>query len=261
MSHAADGADLPFSLIQFYATAPYPCGYLPDRRARSRVAAPPHLIDEAIYSRLVQAGFRRGGQFIYRPCCDGCEACVPVRLPVERLVPTRSQRRALKTLETLVARPAPLLFDEAHYALYRRYLRVRHPGGGMDGDSREQYARFVLDSPVDSRLCEFWDEDTLRMVCLVDLLDDGLSSIYTFYDPDLPHLSLGTACILWQAALCRSLGLPYLYLGYWIAASPKMAYKTNFHPIEAYLDGLWRELSGKEIAAAQETVRRAANTA
>jgi arginine-tRNA-protein transferase len=251
------------TLLQFYATSPYPCSYLPGRIARSQVASPPYLIGDSLYSLLVQSGFRRGGQFVYRPFCDNCTACVPVRLPAGRLAPSRSQRRALKSLDALEAQAVPLAFDEAHYTLYRRYLAARHPGGGMDGDNRAQYARFVLESPIDSLLYEFRDKaaGALRMVCLIDPLSDGLSSVYTFYDPDMPHLSLGTACILWQAALCRSLGLPYLYLGYWIAASPKMAYKSNFRPIEAYLGGLWRELSAKEIDAALEAAKRAANTA
>jgi arginine-tRNA-protein transferase len=238
MAHPDDAA-LPFSLLQFYATSPYPCSYLPDRLARSRVATPAHLIDAEIYSSLVRAGFRRSGIFTYRPHCDACQACVPVRLPVASLAPTRTQRRAMKRHVNLQVRELPLRFIKEHYALYNRYQQARHPGGGMDDDSREQYAQFLLQSRVDTRLLEFSDEAGVRMVSLIDVLDDGLSSVYTFYDPDMPGSSFGTYNILWQAAQCKALGLPYLYLGYWIAESRKMAYKSAFRPIEGLIDGQW----------------------
>ncbi len=237
-----DDAALPFSLLQFYATSPYPCSYLADRQARSQVATPAHLIDAEIYSSLVRAGFRRSGIFTYRPHCDSCRACVPVRLPVAELQPNRSQRRALKKHQHLVARELPLTFDDAHYALYVRYQNARHPGGGMDDDSHEQYAQFLLQSRVDTRLVEFSENDVVRMVSLIDVLDDGLSSVYTFYDPDIPGASFGAYNILWQAAQCNTLQLPYLYLGYWIAESPKMAYKSNYRPIEGLIDGHWGPL-------------------
>lgn len=235
-------AALPFSLLQFYATSPYPCSYLPGREARSQVATPAHLIDAEIYGSLVRAGFRRSGIFTYRPHCDKCRACTPVRLPVLDLKPSRSQRRALKRHSNLRARELPLVFLETHYALYQRYQQARHPGGGMDEDSHDQYAQFLLQSRVDTRLIEFSDDQAVRMVSVIDVLDDGLSSVYTFYEPDLPGTSFGVYNILWQAAQCVALGLPYLYLGYWIAESPKMAYKIDFRPIEGYVIGQWAAL-------------------
>ena len=244
MSRVND-SELPFSLLQYYATAPYTCSYLSGEIARSQVATPPHLITGELYGELVRAGFRRSGVFTYRPHCDNCQACVPVRLPVARFRANRSQRRSLKAHDSLQARELSLDFLYRHFDLYRRYQTARHAGGGMDQDSDQQYSHFLLQSRVDTRLIEFTDpraNDALRMVSIIDVLDDGLSSVYTFYDPDIPGASFGTYNVLWQIAQCVANQLPHLYLGYWIGNSPKMAYKANFHPIEGLYDGEWRDL-------------------
>ncbi len=236
-------SDLPFSLLQFYSTAAYGCSYLPGERAISQVATPAHLINSEVYGELVRCGFRRSGLFTYRPNCEQCRACVPVRLAVERFTPNRTQRRCRKTHAGLVARELPLLYFDAHYQLYQRYQAARHAGGGMDQDNHEQYAHFLLQSRVDTRLVEFSEDGVLRMVSIIDVLSDGLSSVYTFYDPDVAGASFGTYNILWQIDQCLANGLPRLYLGYWIRASHKMTYKANFRPIEGLIDGQWREFS------------------
>lgn len=238
-------SDLPFSLLQFYSTAPYACSYLTGEKARSQVATPTHLINAEVYGELVRAGFRRSGVFTYRPYCDDCRECIPVRLPVERFVPNRSQRRSHHAHSTLQARELPLGFFEEHYQLYLRYQTARHAGGGMDQDSHEQYSHFLLQSRVDTRLVEFTDpaaNGTLRMVSIVDVLNDGLSSVYTFYDPDIAGASFGTYNVLWQISQCVANQLPHLYLGYWISKSRKMAYKSNFHPIQGLFQGEWKNL-------------------
>lgn len=223
--------------IQFYPTSTYRCSYLPEQQARSLVAAPAHHINDSNYSTLIDLGFRRSGTITYKPYCDQCQACTPIRVDTQQFKPSRNHRRTLRQFQHLNVIHKPLVWSEEHYALYREYQAVRHSGSDMDNDDKTQYIEFLLSSSIDSHLVEFREGNQLKMVALIDKLKHGLSAVYTFFDP---HTSgLGTYGILWQINYCKEIELPWLYLGYWIEKSPKMAYKTRFSPYQLLLDNKW----------------------
>lgn len=234
--------ELPLQRLQFYVTTPYPCGYLDGRRAQSLIAAPHQMIDTAVYSELVQIGFRRSGRYTYRPHCENCDACIPVRVPVAEFRPSRSQRRTWARYASLEPKVMELEFSEEHFVLYNAYQQARHSGGGMDDEDPDQYRNFLLQSGVDSVLVEYRENRRLRMVSLVDRLAEGLSAVYTFYDASETGASFGTYGVLWLIEWCRSQRLPYLFLGYYIQHCRKMSYKANFRPIECLTGGEWQRL-------------------
>lgn len=240
--------ELPLTTLQFYATAPYPCSYLPGKIARSQVATPSHLIHADLYGELVNAGFRRSGLYTYRPYCDECRACIATRIPVAQFQANRSQRRSWKKHQGLEIRVLNLGYQEEHYELYQQYQMTRHADDDVDRDDQDQYMQFLLQSRVNSRIVEFRDgpQDThpgkLRMVSMIDILEQGISSVYTFFDTTNPSASYGTYSILWQIRQALELELPYLYLGYYIENSEKMSYKAKFQPIEGLIDDHWQAI-------------------
>lgn len=227
--------------LNFYQDQPHACSYLEDRRARNIYPDPRKPIDKTVYSYLIEHGFRRSGDHIYRPFCPGCEACVPVRINLAEFKPNRSQRRCLQRNRDIQIKVKPAEFNHAHFELYCRYLAGRHPGGGMDNPSADSYVNFLTSSWCDTAFIEFWLQQKLVAVAVTDFIIDGASAFYTFFDPDMPKRSLGTFAILKQIELARNYDLSWLYLGYWIEESPKMRYKTHFSALEAYRAS-WRKL-------------------
>lgn len=246
----------PLQRLQFYVTTGYSCGYLPNKMAQSLIAAPQHLVTADIYSGLIQQGFRRSGKFAYRPHCEHCRECIPVRIILDEFSPNRTQKRVFKQHQHLTTHILQVSYHDEHFTLYAAYQRARHNEGIKSSDAAEsddevneteieQYQNFLCQSNVESVMVEFRDQDRLVMVSVVDIVRDGISAVYTFYDAEgtkantQKRPSYGTYNILWQAEWAKSLNLPYLYLGYWIKDSAKMAYKQNFKPLQQLIDGEW----------------------
>ena len=225
-----------------------PCGYLPRRLSRSAFVAPQTAIDAPLYSALIANGFRRSGDYAYRPACASCKACVPVRVSTALFTPNRAQRRALKRNSDLTIELRSTLDDE-HFALYRRYLLARHPFGGMDADDSKAFHEFLGSSWGATEFWCFREAGVLRMVAVVDRLPLSLSAVYTFFDPDQTSRSLGTYAVLQQLAAARAAGLPHLYLGYWVAGSATMDYKRQFAPLEQFDGVRWQPLQPSDAAA------------
>ena len=228
--------------LLLYATPAHDCSYLPGTDATTLFVDPEYPKDPGVYTLLSRNGFRRSGEHVYRPNCQSCAACVPVRVPTADFTPRRSQRRVLRDNRDLRVVPMEGRFCEEHFLLYSRYLGARHAHGGMDNPTRKQYRDFLLSSWSDTMLYEFRLGGHLLAVAVADRLVDGLSAVYSFFDPGFSWRGIGNYCILWQIEETRRLGLDWLYLGYWIAESPKMLYKQDFLPQERFLDGRWHLL-------------------
>lgn len=227
----------------YFSTDLAPCPYLDNRLERRLVVPLEEKTTVDGYDRLVMAGFRRSQNYAYRPTCPGCNACVPIRIPVDQFVMTRSWRRTLRQNADLVAIEKPSKATEEQFTLFDRYLTSRHADGGMANMGWNEYRAMVEDSPQNSQVVEWRHEDeTLAGVSLTDRFKSGLSGVYKFFDPDLAKRSLGTMIILWHVQRAAELGLPYVYLGYWIAGSPKMDYKARFRPLEHFTSLGWQPM-------------------
>lgn len=215
------------------------CSYLPGRLSRLAFVAPAASMDRALYSALADKGFRRSGDMVYRPYCAGCHACIPVRVPVERFRPNRAQSRVLRRNEDLAVIVQPAAFSEEHYLLFRGYLDSRHGESDMTASTREQYMDFLSSDWAHTSFVEFRDRGRLAAIAVVDHLRQGLSAVYTFFDPAQHARSPGTNAVLWQIAEARRLNLEWLYLGFWVGACRKMTYKEQFRPLQAFVDDGW----------------------
>ena len=235
----------------FYTTAPLPCPYLPGRTERKVVTEITGPEAEALHDRLSRAGFRRSHNIAYAPVCPACNACVPIRIPVETFAPDRTQRRIARANATTRGYDLPARATAEQFQLFQRYQRERHGDGDMATMSFYDYRAMVEDTPIETFIVEFRDpDDRLLGACLTDRLSDGLSAVYSFFLPELERRSLGTYTILWLIERARELGLPYVYLGYWVPESRKMAYKARFRPAEVLAGGVWRTLTEADAVTA-----------
>lgn len=232
--------------VQLFLSSENSCSYLPDRESRSLIVDPQLPLDSAIYGQLLALGFRRSGDYVYSPHCVECDACIPVRIPVEQFTPNRSQRRTWQKNRDVTVVRGITRFTSEHYSLYKRYLSSRHGGGEMEKSSKTDSEAFLLASWCDTELLEFRLDQQLVAVAVTDLVPEGLSSVYTFFHPGMPERSLGVYAILQQISTARNCGHSWLYLGYYISECTKMAYKTNYRPIELRLDNTWRLLGKKD---------------
>ena len=229
--------------MAFYLSALQHCPYLPDQEELLVLSDPREKIGGMEYDQLLQKGFRRNGPVAYRPMCPQCDACISVRIPVADFQPSRSQRRTwARNRDVRLCEQNPR-WVAAHARLFASYQRWRHPGGGMDEQADRLYREMIVETGgVDARLLVFEQDGRPLVVALVDVLRSGVSAVYTFYTPDLPQHGLGIFTILSQIEWTREQGLPYLYLGYWVANSRKMDYKKHFRPLEGFVAGDWRLL-------------------
>ncbi|MEL0027612.1 MAG: arginyltransferase [Perlucidibaca sp.] len=227
------------SRIKFFTTAAHACSYLDNRQAITLFADPESDMTAALYSELSDLGFRRSGNYVYRPQCQGCRACISVRVPVGLFTPKRNQKRCWKSNHDIEVSQVAPEWNEEHYALYARYIGERHRDGDMYPPTPRQYREFLTSDWASTVFVEFRAAGRLLALAVTDELQDGLSAVYTFYDTRESWRSLGTYAILWQIAETRRRGLPYLFLGYWVRHAERMRYKTQFRPLELLIEGEW----------------------
>jgi arginine-tRNA-protein transferase len=230
---------------------------LPGRTERKIVTELSGTEAEALHERLSRAGFRRSHNIAYAPVCPGCQACVPIRVVSEDFAPDRTQRRILRANADLTVSEMPARATAEQFTLFQRYQKTRHADGDMAAMGYYDYRAMIEDTPISTGLLEFRDaQDRLLGACLTDWLADGLSAVYSFFDTDQDKRSLGTFAVLWLIGRARSLGLPYVYLGYWVPESRKMAYKARFRPSEILMSGAWHRLNDDASVPTQRELVR-----
>jgi arginine-tRNA-protein transferase len=233
----------------FYTTAPLPCPYLDGRLERKLVTELSGADAEGLHDRLSRAGFRRSHNIAYAPVCTGCQACIPIRVNARAFAPNRTQRRIAAMNAAVEGFEVPPRATTEQFALFQRYQAARHAEGDMAAMGFYDYRAMVEDTPIETSVFEFRDpDDALIAACLTDRLSDGLSAVYSFFEPGLARRSLGTWMVLWLVRRALALELPHVYLGYWVPESRKMAYKAAFRPVEILWGGQWRPLAEAEVA-------------
>lgn len=227
--------------LRCYITIDFDCSYLPPRLARNLLVDPAVPLNTPLFDVLLNHGFRRSGGHVYRPHCDGCQECIPVRVASQRFRPNRKQLRCLRRNQDLTQHPAPAEFNAEHFELYRRYLAQRHVDSSMNNPTQEDYLKFLTCPGIETLFHEFRLGKQLVAVAVTDYVPSGLSAIYSFFEPALSQRSLGSYTIMWQLQEALRRKLPYVYLGYWIKDCRKMAYKNQFLPLEIFRHGLWQD--------------------
>ncbi len=225
--------------LRFLIAPEHECSYLPAQRATTLFVDPQVELDNEVYGVLADLGFRRSGEHVYRPHCADCKSCISVRINIDKFTLTRSQRRLMKRNEDLSVSFLDAEFSDEHFLLYKQYMQSRHPGSSMDDNDPEHYIRMMMSNWCDTRLLAIRNHDQLMAVAITDCLRDGLSAVYTYFDPLQPQRGLGIYSILQQVELARAFGLNYVYLGYWIEDCEKMAYKNRFSGLEYFNGHRW----------------------
>ena len=229
--------------LVFFKSQPHPCSYLENHESTTLFLSPDQAVDTPLYARLSELGFRRSGEYLYRPHCEQCNKCIPTRIAVSEFSPNRQQRKIINRNSDLTITPHRPRFTDEYFALYCEYIAARHHDGDMYPPSREQFISFLAQDNEFCTFFEFRKDEQLLAVAVCDLLPNGLSAIYTFYDVEEERRSLGTFAILWQIQETLRLKLPALYLGYWVKECRKMSYKTQYRPIELLAGYSWQRLS------------------
>jgi len=228
--------------IRLFETVVDDCPYLEDQKSASILVDPDHQVDRQLFSMLSRSGFRRSGEMLYSPKCPSCSACVSVRIPTDRFIVSKSQKRVWRKNNDLTASLEDVRFEQEHFDMYLRYQKHRHPDSSMCDEDTEKYVSFIDSGYSESKFLIFRLNDVLIGTSVIDQFEGGLSAVYTFFDPDFSNRSLGTYAILYLLKIAKTHRIPFVYLGYWINRSQKMDYKRKFKPLQGYKDRQWKDL-------------------